>query len=141
MPHYIQYEIARDVQPGYTLGAQHIFSPRLRDKDLTRKSHRKRVSSLGGVPFTTYYYGANSWDLDTVPLGGTDANLMHMFLQSVEDGQVFIFDPYYAHGGSPSSPRAVILDSESYTPSRKVRRGAGGGSDLWVFTFKLLEVT
>ena len=140
MAHSIQYEISRAVASGYTLGALHTFAPKLRDKDEGRKSNRKRTLSLDGTVFTTYYGGVTSWSLETVPIGGTDAALVRMFLQSVEDGQVFMFDPANAPGASPGAYRAVVLDTESYTPTRRVRRGNGGASDLFVYEFRLLEV-
>ena len=140
MPHSIQYEIVRAVVPGYTAGTFHTFAPKLRDKDMSRKSHRKRSMSLGGQPYTTYYYGATSWDCDTTAVGGTAAALIEMFLQSVEDGQIFKFDPYNAPGASPGAYRNVIVDGDSYAPARRVRRGDGGAADLFTYTFKLLEI-
>jgi len=141
MPHAIQYEIARSVAPGFTLGTFHTFMPAARDKDRSRKASRKRVISLGGRAVTTYYHGATTWTVQTTPQSATNAAIMQMFLDSVEDGQVFWFDPIYAPGHSPNALRAVVLDGDSYSEDRKVRRGAGGGSDMFVFEFKMREVT
>lgn len=140
MAHSIKYQITRAVVAGYTIGAQHVFSPPLRDKDPKRTSHSRRSTSMGGVTYTTYYYGSTSWDAETTPVNATYLALLDMFLQSVEDGQVFTFDPYYAAGASPSDVRNVILDTTSYAPTRKVRRGNGGAGDLYTLSFKMLEV-
>jgi hypothetical protein len=140
MPHSIQYQITRSVAPGYTLGALNTFAPALREKDRGRKASRKRVMSLGAVPFTTYYHGSTTWQLETTPMTETQAEVMRMFLDSVEDGQVFYWDPKYAPAHTPNAYRAVILDGDTYQQDRKVKRGDGGEGDLFTFTLRLLEV-
>ena len=68
------------------------------------------------------------------------ASQMREFLDSVEGGELFEFDPYGTVGDSPADLRDVKITSKGYTETRSVQRGASGAVDFfsWSFTFREL---
>lgn len=79
------------------------------------------------------------WKVQTAPLPLAEALQMREFLDSVEDGQRFLFDPIEAVGASPSYYRTVVMESTIYSEVRKDRGGDQTG-DLFSFTFEMRVV-
>lgn len=138
MPQSVQYIIRRSVAAGYTLDAVDSFDLQVKVKDRGRKAIRDRAISLGGTVFTTYHRAEVSWSVHTTWFKGADADRMRMFLDSVEDGQIFQFDPTHGAGASPHDRRNVVIDSISYSENRE--QTGTQTNDWFAFSFKLVEV-
>ena len=108
--------------------------------DPSRKVERREQMALGGAQETAYFRGERIWRSQTraIARGTTKFSQMREFLDSVEGGEGFSFDPYNQVGASPDALRTVKLTSKGYPEARRVRRGDGGGGDFftWVFTMR-----
>ncbi len=109
--------------------------------DPSRKVTRREQLALGGAQETVYFRGERVWRCDTWPIarGTTAFDQMREFLDSVEGGEGFSFDPYGSVGDSPDALRTVKLTSKGYAEPRKVRRGDGGGADFFTWSFTMRE--
>lgn len=136
MQHVI-YEARRSLAAGHTAGTSYTLDLRLRDKDRKRDVERKTHTAIGGAVYSTYYRGDTVWSLVTMPLAGDDAKQMREFLDSVEDGQLFSFDPFHWAAGV-ADLRAVVIHSDGYTEDRYVQRGSDD-EDFFVFKFSVVE--
>lgn len=134
----VRYIARRSLSVLHTAGTQYSQDLPLRDKDRGRKVERDQQKSLDGHLYTTYYNGAVVWHCKTRPLTGLETSRMREFLDSVEDGQVFDFDPTYGAGHSPSDYRSVTLDGTGYTEQRTMS-GTSQSSHRFTFTFDLRE--
>ena len=140
MPQSVTYIARRSLVSGHSVGAAYSINLALTAKDRVRRSLGKTAVALGGQSWTTYHRGEVHWRLTTRPLTLTETRNMREFLDSVEDGQYFTWDPTYIAGASPSDRRNVRLESSSYTESRAVQRGDDQSGDRFVFTLELREV-
>lgn len=136
MQHVI-YEARRSLAAGHAAGTSYTLDLRLRDKDRKRDVERKTHIAIGGAVYSTYYRGDTVWSLVTAPLAGDDADQMREFLDSVEDGQLFTFDPFHWAAGA-ADLRSVVIHSDGYTEDRYVQRGSDD-EDYYVFKFAVVE--
>lgn len=140
MPQSVTYTARRSLTSGHTAGSLYGLDLTVAEKNRGRKVERATSRSLNGTIFTNYHHGATTWNITTTPLTATAADALREFLDSVEDGQVFGFDPHNWTGVSPSTSVEVVMDSAGYTERRAVKRGGDQTEDRYVFTFTLREV-
>lgn len=134
----VRYEARRSLVSGHTEGGLYTLNLSLTDCDRKRDTERKQQSSLSGKVYTTYHRGDTVWTCETAPVRGAARDQMREFLDSVEDGQVFSFDPYHWGGVSPDDMRPVVIQSDGYTESRYIMLGSDT-SDWFKFRFIMRE--
>ena len=105
-----------------------------REREVNRQTHQ----SLDFTTETIYHAGRVLWPITTLMLNGADADAMVMFLDSVEDGQVFSFAPFDASTDSPIDYRNVVA-SAGYVENREVSVG-DDANDEKSYSFVLAEV-
>lgn len=133
MPQNVRYTAQRSLVSGHTAGSVYYLDLPLSRKDRERKVRKDAQESLNGAVYTTYHHGRIHWQCATRALTPTETLAMREFLDSVEDGQSFQFDPTYAVGSSPSAYRAVVLMGTGY---REERHQTGGVQSAHSFSFK-----
>lgn len=138
MPQSVQYVARRSLATGHTLGALYSMNLDLKQKDRKRDPSRTRHLSLAGSAYTIYNRGDTLWVCRSAPVQLAVADLWREFLDSVEDGQVFFWDPTHWAGSSPSALRSVVIESDGYTEDR-VARQPNQSDDYYEFGFTLRE--
>jgi hypothetical protein len=134
----VQYEARRSLISGHTEGTTYTIDLLLTVCDRKRDTERKQQRAMSGKTFTLYQRGDVVWNCETIPVTGTAADQIREFLDSVEDGQVFYFDPLNWAGTSPNDFRAVVITTDGYTENRYTQRGAPA-SDHFKFRFSFHE--
>lgn len=134
----VRYTATRSVIAGHTAGVAYELNLQLSDLERQRNPAREQAVSIGGRRETIYHRAEITWRARTIPLSLTEVAAMREFLDSVEAGEQFEFDPY-GSAGSATYTNAKI-SSRGYTESRTVRRGDGGGGDFFALGFQLIEV-
>lgn len=138
----VRYTAARSLTGGVTLGQTVTANLSLAALTRSRKANKISRSPIQrpGIRETIYYGYEIMWDAQSIPLTGSAALNLVMFLDSVESGAGFEFSPYQVVGDSITW-RNVVLDSEGYTESRTRARGTGNGiNDYFSYAFTMVEV-
>ena len=130
---WVRYTASRSVivASPTRVGQQFDMTLTLATLDPGRKVERKEQIALAGAQETVLFRGERTWRVITIPIvrGTTAFNQMREFLDSVEGGEGFEFDPYGGVTDSPNDLRNVRLTSKGYSEARRVKRGGGGGAD------------
>jgi hypothetical protein len=95
---------------------------------------------MSGATETLFYYAKRTFTIQTEPVPLNEAQLLVEFLESIDDGQSFTFDPYGTPDNRSSSCLVVISDDQGYTQERGLPRGDGGGADCFRFSFGVREL-
>jgi hypothetical protein len=96
-----------------------------RSRRVFKNVHR----ALSGRRETYYEKGERSWSIGTIPLTANDSANMVMFLDSVEDGQQFEFDP------DGSGWLNVVFEQDGYSEPRQPER-----DNMFAYQFDIVEV-
>jgi hypothetical protein len=127
-----------------------IFSPA--DLMPGRRLTRDVQKSLSGRRETLLHTATRNWTITTEPLALDSLDAVEEFLQAVEDGSQFDFEPWWQYGADPANTDATetrlrtaptvrcVLASESYEPARLVGNGNGGADDWYQVSFQVEEV-
>jgi hypothetical protein len=117
-----------------------------------REVSRDVQKALGGARETLHHYGARTWSITTEPLAGAELSYLFEFLDSVEGGEQFAFEPWsYDLGPSLdldfTTARYRIgeeinafLSSEGYSLTLVAAEGTGGADDSYQVSFTVVEV-
>lgn len=135
----VRYTSKRNLRTGHAVDTVFEFTLQLRDLTPSRPPDIDVAESLGGNRETLRHKSQTKYNCTTVPLLGTDIEDMEEFLSSTEGGETFNFDPVGSAGDSPDQMRPMYLDSRGYTKSRAVKKGDGGLSDFFRFTWRMVE--
>lgn len=133
----VKYTARRSLVSGYSDGAEVTFDlpARYAGMPRSRQAFGHRRMSLSGQREAYYYRGETSYGVATYPLEAAKIADMRMFLDSVEEGQVFLFAPNDTSATpSPDWRNAVVEDGkydEAVTQERQ---------DLISFAFRVTEV-
>jgi len=137
----VKYTAKREIRSGHVLDTEYELDLILASLELSRAAVRDEHISLGGNQETVYHRASTTWRAATTPvLEGIGTDDLLEFLASVEAGEQFEFDPTGAAGDSPDNMRACKMVSKAFTKRRAVRRGGGGGSDLFGYSFRFREL-
>jgi len=114
----VTYTAKRNIASGHVLNTEYDLD--FTASQLNRMNDTKRIQrmSLNGTTETLRYTGleyyqvtANEIHIDNIPY-------FREFLESVDGGETFVFDPY-GTAASPDNPISqCILESNSYTEAR-----------------------
>lgn len=135
----VKYTSKRNLRAGHAVDTEFEFTLKLRDLTLSRTPDTDVAKSLGGNRETLRHKTETKYNCTTIPLLGTDIEDMEEFLSSTEGGEGFDFDPVGAAGDSPDQMRPMYLDTNGYSKTRAVKKGDGGLSDFFRFTWRMVE--
>lgn len=138
---FAEYTARRALAPGHVAGnAYTLILPSLVYCDPVRERKSSRQVSMSGRTETLWYFGKRGWRVRTEPVPLDEAGLLVEFLESIDDGQTFSFDPYGKPEAASPFSMYVISDDQGYTMSRVIQRGLGGGDDYFEFEFAVREL-
>lgn len=91
----VRYIAKRSLTGGVTASQTVTYELPIRYAGLSRTRQPQAITSrsLAGLRETYYYNAEQSWRCSSIPLSGFALEQLVMFLDSVEDGQEFEFDP------------------------------------------------
>jgi hypothetical protein len=138
---FAEYVARRSLAPAHIAETPYtLVLPSLTRCDTSRDRKAYRKVSLSGVPETGFYYAKRIWTVQTEPVPLDEARLLIEFLESVDDGQSFTFDPYGYPEARSADCFVVVSDDQGYTKDRLIRRGQGGADDYFQFSFGVREL-
>ena len=138
---FVAYVARRSLAPGHVVDSPYSLTlPNLVRCDIRRDRKTSRKVSLSGAAETLYYYSKRIYSVQTEPVPLDQSALIIEFLESVDDGQSFTFDPYGTSAFRSPASGVFISDDQGYTLDRFVMRGQGGANDLFQFSFGVREL-
>lgn len=138
---YAEYVARRSIAPGHVVDAPYSLTlPKLVRCDIRRDRKTSRQISMSGRTETLYYYAKRVYSVQTEPVPLDQAALIIEFLESIDDGQSFTFDPYGTSSFRSPASAVVISDDQGYTQDRFMMRGQGGSNDWFQFSFGVREL-
>jgi hypothetical protein len=133
---FAEYVARRSLAPGHVAETPYtLILPSLVRCEIGRERKTSRRVSMSGLAETLFYYSKRTFQVQTEPVPLDEALLLVEFLESVDDGQSFTFDPYGTPDARSSSAMVVISDDQGYTQQRFMSRGQGGATDYFEFSF------
>lgn len=138
---FVEYTARRRLAPGHVVDTPYtLILPSLVRCDVSRDRKSTRKTSMSGRVETLWYYSKRIFQVQTEPVPLDEAALLVEFLESVDDGQSFTFDPYGMPDNRSSYVSVVISDDQGYTQNRSTVRGRGGSDDYFGFAFGVREL-
>lgn len=138
---FAEYVARRSLAPGHVAGTPYtLILPSLSRCQLGRERKTSRAVSLSGASETLYYYSKRTWQVQTEPVPLDEAQVLIEFLESIDDGQSFTFDPYGMPDQRSTSCTVVVSDDQGYTLDRMMPLGSGGARDYFEFSFGVREL-
>ncbi len=129
----VTYTATRSVVASHTAGNNYALDFSAGKLDRKSKTARKTHTSRGGQSETLRYRQTITWDITTTRISGANMPLLREFLDSVDGGEVFTFDPY-GTAAAPDNPVNCKLDSNGYSETRH------GGTDSFRVSFRVREI-
>lgn len=128
----VTYVAQRNVSNGHVKGVQ--YSLDFTASRLQRSSivNNRTLTSLDNSTETLRYYTKVTWNITVNELEETDMPVWREFLDSVDGGESFDFDPY-GTDASPDDVRACELESRNYSEIRI------GTTDYYNLSFRVRE--
>lgn len=138
---YAEYVARRSIAPGHIVDTPYSLTlPNLVRCDIRRDRKTSRKLSMSGVAETLFYYSKRVYSVQTEPVPLDQTALIIEFLESIDDGQSFTFDPYGTSSFRSPASAVVISDDQGYTQDRFMMRGQGGANDWFQFSFGVREL-
>lgn len=131
----VTYTARRSLIPGHAANTSYSINLPVVGLPTSRQVMNERQESLDGTRETIRLYSCEIWDVTLAVLYGTPAAQVKEFLDSVEDGQSFTFDPY-GTANTPNNPMSAEIESKGYSRAREPK-GQGGSNDGFRFSFQL----
>ena len=144
--------VATRALDGHAVGENVTLSFSAAEMSPGRKLTRDTQKTLSGKRETLLHNALRTWSITTEPFAEYRLDAFEEFIQAVEDGTVFDFEPWWTPGAYPASTSATetrlrtaqtvrcVLDSESYDLMRLIGHGEGGANDWYQVSFQLEEV-
>ncbi len=137
----IRYVASRTIRSDHSAGTQYEVDVLTRDLDRQVKPQAHASQAMDGTTEGVLEKMHVYWHVTTAPLTGAWAQLLQEFLDSTVNSETWELDPYGSAGDSPGDMRAVVREAPAgYRERRRVRKGDGGGSDYFAFTFVAREL-
>lgn len=138
---FAEYVARRSLAPGHVIDTPYtLILPSLARCDMSRERQSRRQVSLSGRVETLWYHAKRVWQVQTEPVLLDEAELLIEFLESVDDGQSFTFDPYGKPDARSDLALVVVSDDQGYRMDRAITRGLGGSDDWFEFSFGVREL-
>ena len=116
-----------------------------------RRVTRDTQKSLSGRRETLLHNAVRVWNITTEPMSLARLDALEEFLQAVEDGSQFDFEPFWTYGAAPAATNSAetrlrtaptvrcVLGSEQYDLQHFVGHQNGGADDEWQVSFTVEE--
>lgn len=138
---FAEYVARRSLAPGHIVDTPYtLILPSLSRCQLGRDRRTSRKVSMSGAAETLFYFAKRTWQVQTEPVLLDEAQTLIEFLDSIDDGQSFTFDPYGSPDSRSSSCAVVVSDDQGYTLERVRTRGRSGADDYFEFSFGVREL-
>lgn len=131
----VTYTARRSLIPGHTANTSYSINLPVVSMPVARQVTKERQQSLDGTRETIHFYSCEVWDVSLAVMYGTAAAQVKEFLDSVENGEVFTFDPY-GTANTPNNPLSGEIESDGYNKTREPR-GQGGANDGFRYSFQV----
>lgn len=131
----VSYTAKRSLIAGHTVNTVYYLDLPVVSMPIQRNVDRERQQSLNGNRETITFYRCEIWDVSLANMSGTLAAQVKEFLDSVEDGEGFTFDPY-GSANTPNNPLPAEIESTGYNSDR-TPKGQGGANDYFRRSFQL----
>lgn len=131
----VTYTAKRSLIPGHSVNTIYSMNLPVVSMPTSRQVDNERQQSINGNRETIRFYACEMWDVSLAVLYGTAASQVKEFLDSVEDGEPFTFDPY-GTANTPHTPLSGEIESKGYTRGREPK-GQGGSTDGQRFAFQV----
>lgn len=129
----VTYTAKRSLVAGHVAGSSYTIDIPVVSMPINRVPNKRIQESLSLVRETIYLSTHETWEVQTALLNQSKTEAVKEFLDSVEDGTVFSFDPY-GRANTPHNPLTAEIESSGYSQTREAR-GQGGANDSFRFTF------
>lgn len=123
----VTYTAKRSLIPGHSANTSYSIDLPVVTMPVSRQVDRERQQSISGNRETIRFYACELWDVTLAVQYGTAAAQVKEFLDSVEAGEPFTFDPY-GSANTPHNPMTGEIESSGYNSGREPR-GQGGAND------------
>lgn len=127
----VSYTAQRSLKAGVSAGTAVDFDFNVSDLDRYTKTARSDRASLGGLRQVLRDRTDVGYRVQTLPVLEADFDDFRQFLDSVDGGEAFTFDPYGTLA-SPVSPATSILVSTGYRERRVSQRYLATNFDIEV---------
>lgn len=129
----VQYIATHSIAPGHVSGDTYNLHIKAKELQKTFGIEREDVQSIAGARESIIKHRWREWNVKTIPMNATDANLLLEFLDSTLSGVNFIFDPVSNDVGNFAISIAGAIDSKS------VQQSSVSGSALFSFSFTIRD--
>ena len=132
----VTYTAATSVLSNHAAGVSYDLTLRLISAEPTKEVKRTNQQALSGLRETLAWNQRSglSITIGSYPERSVEHNAVLEFLDSVCEGDLFVFDRW-GSAGIPAEPRSAIM-LDAYQPSRFLQR-SGEGNDLMRFSFNI----
>lgn len=131
----VTYIAKRSLIPGHSANTSYSMNLPVVSLPISRNVSNERQEAIDGTRETIRFYACEIWDITLAVMYGTAAAQVKEFLDSVEDGETFTFDPY-GSANTPVNPMSAEIDSKGYQSNRDPR-GQGGSTDGFRRSFQV----
>ena len=136
----VRYTATRSIIAGHSPDTLYELALTCGALTRSRNTVRRSATSMDGTEYSIRHRADIIWQVSLTPLDSTDLAAVNEFLDSVENAEVFEFDPYGSVGDSPDAYRDCVITGNSYTETRRVQRGDGGSGDFYTVAFQVREL-
>lgn len=135
----VTYVAKRSLVAGHVVNNTYSINIPVVSMPTNRTPSKEVQQSLALVRETIYFGASETYAVQTAALTPAQVIAVKEFLDSVEDGSTFTFDPY-GSVNTPVSPLTAEIDSNGY-PGERISQGRGGADDMFRFSFTVRVVT
>lgn len=134
----VTYTARRSIIPGHSINSSYSLDLPCVAVDPKRDPRVETQETLSGARESLRYHAVMTYAVTLAPLQGTELRAVLEFLDSVEAGEAFTFDPH-GSANDPDAPVTAELESGGYPLNRRPQ-GKGGGSDPFSVQFTVRVV-
>lgn len=132
----VTYTALRSIIGGHSINVSYSLDLSCTEITPSRRPSVTKNQSLSGRRESLRFFAEEIYSVELAPLAGDALAAVREFLDSVEAGEPFTFDPY-GTSNVPRDPQAAEIDGDGYELPRTGRRGQGGHNDKHTLSFKV----
>jgi len=127
------YTATRSVTGSHVAGNNYALDFSAGKLNRKSKTTQKTHTARGGQSEALRYRQTITWDITTTRVTGPNIPLLREFLDSVDGGEAFTFDPYGTNA-TPDNPVSCKLESSGYSENRH------GTTDSFRISFRVKQL-
>lgn len=131
----VTYVARRSLVAGHTINTSYSLRLHVVDMPVSRNVNKTKNESLNHTSETIRLGAYEVYDVELAIADSATAANIKEFLDSVEDGQEFTFDPY-GLPNAPHNPLEAEIESTGYNRQR-FKKGQGGANDASKTSFSV----